>query len=90
MWADLAPPVPQPVPRTILFQQKRANRRILNEHMFLDVLREFGEVCCRLSASHPCFYTRYSLDAALLASTYLCNSMNDLEGLAATEMITGY
>jgi hypothetical protein len=44
MCADLPPPVPQPVPRTILFQRKRANRRILNEHMFLNVLREFGEV----------------------------------------------
>lgn len=42
--ADLAPPVPAPPPRTILFQRKRANRRILNEDMFLDVLREFGEV----------------------------------------------
>ena len=41
---DLPPPVPQPAPRTILFQRKRANRRILNEHMFLNVLREFGEV----------------------------------------------
>lgn len=36
--------MPRPVPRTILFQRKRANRRILNEHMFLNVLREFGEV----------------------------------------------
>lgn len=42
--ADLPPPMPQPAPRTILFQRKRANRRILNEHMFLNVLREFGEV----------------------------------------------
>ena len=42
--ADLPPPMPRPVPRTILFQRKRANRRILNEHMFLNVLREFGEV----------------------------------------------
>ncbi len=36
--------MPRPASRTILFQRKRANRRILNEHMFLDVLREFGEV----------------------------------------------
>lgn len=42
--ADLPPPVPQPAPRTILFQRKRANRRILNEHMFLNVLQEFGQV----------------------------------------------
>ena len=41
---DLAPPVSQTPPRTILFQRKRANRRILNEPQFLDVLREFGEV----------------------------------------------
>ena len=42
--ADLAPPVPAPVPRTILYQRKRANRRILNEEMFLEVLAEFGKV----------------------------------------------
>ena len=42
--ADLAPPVPAPVPRTILFQRKRANRRIMNEERFIDMLREFGEV----------------------------------------------
>lgn len=45
MDADLAPPLPAPVPRTILYQRKRANRRILNENMFLDLLREFGKVC---------------------------------------------
>ncbi len=42
--ADLAPPVPAPVPRTILYQRKRANRRILNEEMFLKVLAEYGQV----------------------------------------------
>lgn len=42
--ADLTPPVPAPVPRTILYQRKRANRRILNEEMFLKVLAEYGQV----------------------------------------------
>lgn len=41
---DLAPPVPAPIPRTILFQRKRANRRIMNEDRFVDMLRGFGEV----------------------------------------------
>ena len=42
--AELPPPVPAPVPRRILFQRKRANRRIMNEDMFVSMLREFGEV----------------------------------------------
>lgn len=41
---DLPPPVAAPVPRKILYQRKRANRRILNEEKFLEVLRRFGEV----------------------------------------------
>ena len=36
--------MPSPVPRTIMFQRKRANRRIMNEDRFVDMLREFGEV----------------------------------------------
>ncbi len=35
--------MPRVPPRTILYQRKRANRRILNEELFLGVLREFGE-----------------------------------------------
>ena len=42
--AELPPPMPAPVPRRILFQRKRANRRIMNEDMFVSMLREFGEV----------------------------------------------
>jgi len=33
-----------PVPRRIMFQRKRANRRIMNEDVFVNMLREFGEV----------------------------------------------
>ncbi|KAK9828787.1 hypothetical protein WJX72_002076 [[Myrmecia] bisecta] len=33
-----------PVPRIITFQRKRANRRIINEERFVDMLQEFGEV----------------------------------------------
>lgn len=33
-----------PVPRKILYQRKRANRRILNEDKFLELLSSFAEV----------------------------------------------
>jgi protein O-GlcNAc transferase len=34
----------QPLPRTITFQRKRANRRVVNEEALLAMLAEFGEV----------------------------------------------
>jgi Glycosyltransferase 61 len=40
-----APELPRPEgPRTITFQRKRANRRIVNEDVFINMLTEFGEV----------------------------------------------
>lgn len=41
----LAPPQPgKPLPRVITVQRKRANRRIVNEDAFLDLLREYAPV----------------------------------------------
>lgn len=41
----LPPPLPRPsVPRIITFQRKRANRRILNEDDFIELLRGYGEL----------------------------------------------
>ena len=40
-------PVPKPrevIPRIITYQRKRANRRILNEPEFIEMLKEFGEL----------------------------------------------
>ena len=51
--AELPPPVPAPVPRRIMFQRKRANRRIMNEDMFVNMLREFGEVRRRSAMEVP-------------------------------------
>lgn len=43
--AGLAPPQPgKPLPRVITVQRKRANRRIVNEDAFLDLLREYAPV----------------------------------------------
>lgn len=43
--AGLPPPVPRPeVPRIITFQRKRANRRILNEDEFIELLKGYGEL----------------------------------------------
>ena len=43
--AGLAPPQPgKPLPRVITVQRKRANRRIVNEEAFLDLLREYAPV----------------------------------------------
>lgn len=42
---NLPPPrLRQPLPRTITFQRKRANRRVVNEEELLAMLHEFGEV----------------------------------------------
>lgn len=38
------PKLRKPLPRTITFQCKRANRRVVNEPELLSMLREFGEV----------------------------------------------
>lgn len=44
---NLPPPrLRQPLPRTITFQRKRANRRVVNEEALLKMLAEFGEVRC--------------------------------------------
>ncbi|GAX80047.1 hypothetical protein CEUSTIGMA_g7486.t1 [Chlamydomonas eustigma] len=41
----LPPPQPrQVIPRIITYQRKRANRRILNEEAFIEMLKEFGEL----------------------------------------------
>jgi hypothetical protein len=40
-------PSPQPrqvIPRIITYQRKRANRRILNEEAFIQMLKDFGEL----------------------------------------------
>ena len=45
--AGLPPPEPwgtRKIPRTITYQRKRANRRILNEDEFVSMLHEFGDV----------------------------------------------
>jgi hypothetical protein len=47
--APSSPGLPRParreaVPRTITFQRKRANRRVLNEDDLLHLLRSYGEV----------------------------------------------
>lgn len=38
------PKLRKPLPRTITFQRKRANRRVVNEAELLSMLSEFGEV----------------------------------------------
>ncbi|PNW72188.1 hypothetical protein CHLRE_16g678600v5 [Chlamydomonas reinhardtii] len=41
----LPPPAPRPqVPRVITFQRKRANRRIVNEPEFVELLKQYGEL----------------------------------------------
>ncbi|GLI68019.1 hypothetical protein VaNZ11_012320 [Volvox africanus] len=41
----LPPPAPRPrIPRVITFQRKRANRRIVNEAEFVELLRQYGEL----------------------------------------------
>ncbi len=53
---QLPEPAPRPVPRIITFQRKRANRRIINEERFLDLLREFGEVRVSVCGVCVCWY----------------------------------
>ncbi|EFN54929.1 expressed protein [Chlorella variabilis] len=52
---NLPPPrLRQPLPRTITFQRKRANRRVVNEEALLKMLAEFGEVrVVEFNASTP-------------------------------------
>lgn len=38
------PAVRHPVPRTITFQRKRANRRVINEEALLQLLSSYGQV----------------------------------------------
>ncbi|KAL4450135.1 hypothetical protein ABPG77_010804 [Micractinium sp. CCAP 211/92] len=48
------PKLRKPLPRTITFQRKRANRRVVNEPELLSMLREFGEVrVVEFNASTP-------------------------------------
>ncbi len=49
MSAGLPPPPARRdvIPRVITFQRKRANRRILNEDEFIEMLQEFGDVKVR-------------------------------------------
>lgn len=89
---DLPPPVPRPAPRTILFQRKRANRRILNEQMFLNVLREFGEV--RVAEFNESTSFREQLEAVSSTGVYISVHTSNLAnapflrpGSAAFELI---
>lgn len=54
MYAQFGLPPPTmrtPTPRTITFQRKRANRRVVNEPELVTMLSEFGQACGKVSCS---------------------------------------
>ncbi|KAL4853094.1 hypothetical protein ACK3TF_005878 [Chlorella vulgaris] len=76
---NLPPPrLRQPLPRTITFQRKRANRRVVNEAELLSMLAEFGEVrVVEFNASTP---FRHQLETmastSVLVSVHTSNLAN--------------
>lgn len=89
---DLAPPVAARVPRKILYQRKRANRRILNENKLLEVLRKFGEVQIAEFNETTCF--KDQLEQVTSAGVYISAHTSNLAnspflrpGAAVVELI---